>query len=148
MEKKLTLTKMENCIVDEDQNSVYILKFINKPVEVSLEQIAWDAYVDLLSNIMLVDNYLISYGCRGNVVYDEHHKKFKIFTELSDIVYCKVEDGENLKKKWIKYDLKKNQACFVNCYEESDSFYLPVRTIATLDDRKVIEYIEKNSKRR
>ena len=147
MNKKISLIKMEDGTVDEDVNTKFIVKFINEPLEVSLEDIVWDAYVEEMDQLCCIGKYLLSYGYAKNVIFDDKKtNKFIILLELTNILYC-IVDEKDFDKRWIKYDLKNNKAYFVGCTDESDSFYFPLRKIGSFSDKKVVEYIEKNIKR-
>jgi len=109
--------------------------------EFSLEEIIWNCYVEDLNWVEYIDGFVFNYGFDNVRDYDVSRHKYVILNSAYNIAFARVDKG--IVKRWVKYDLRSHKACFVDCMDDSDCFYLPVRMMSSIVSDRVLGYIKK-----
>ena len=120
--------------------------------ELDLTEFAWVLYSFEYENVILIDGYLLSYNTATSILEDKKDSKdVEVLVTLFDITYVKVKEND-LKKRYIEYNIKKHAARIINNIPENVSKrdecnYFGIIPLEMVHSRFVLDAIKKRRRK-
>ena len=125
-----------------------IKKIFGRIQELSLEDLAWDTYLNNNDILMAVEGHLMNYGWKREVVFDDEEAIVLII--VSDIVYTKYLFKKE--DRYLEYNVQENCAKIVgqindeNIKERDECIYFLLGKVETMYSEIALKEIKEHGR--
>ena len=125
-----------------------IEKIFGRVQELSLEELAWDAFLNNCDVLIVAEDYFLNYGWKREVVFDD--EEVIILIIVSDIVYttCQFKKED----RYLEYNVQENCAKIVgqindeNIKERDECIYFLLGKVETMYSEIALKEIKEHGR--